>query len=165
MGEEKTSGARIKNVREETLPKAVHERPEAIGANGVLEVKTVGVKLGDAAGGDDDARLVAAKLEDVEGREKRLAKGRRDAVVGRADPGEEVDVVRGAGAGAGDGAAGVGAYGFDGDGEELLLRHGCCCVCVCGIESDVMRRRKGVGRIEEEEVEVGVYATRLTSAV
>jgi len=90
----------------------------------MLEVEPVGVELGDAAGGDDDAGRVAAKLDDVEGCEQGAAKGRREAVVGRRDPGEEVDAGRRLGRR--DGAAGVRAQRGNGDTEEGLVGgHGC----------------------------------------
>lgn len=106
---------------QEASPDRVQQRPEAVGAHGVAEVEAVGVELLDGRGGDDDAGLVAAELEDVEGREQRRQEGRRQAVVRRGAEAEDVDLGRGRGAG--DGAADVGLEGRDGDGEEGICRH------------------------------------------
>lgn len=84
----------------------------------MLEVQPVGVELGDAACCDDHAGRVTAKLDDVEGLKEGAAKCRGQAIVGRGDEREEVDVwLR---LGAGDGAAGMVAAGRDGYGEERL---------------------------------------------
>lgn len=82
----------------------------------MLEVQAVGVELGDAAGGDDDAGGVAAELEDVQGLEEGAAERGREAVVRGGDEGEQVDL--GLRLGGGDGAAWVGAAGGDRHGEE-----------------------------------------------
>lgn len=114
------------DVREETLPDAVEQREETFGADGHLQVEAVGVELGNARGRDDDARSVAAKLNHVQGRQQRLAKGRRDAVVGRRCPCQDVD--SGLRLGADDGAAGMRANGMNGYGK--VLRHGDGDLCV-----------------------------------
>ena len=89
----------------------------------MLQIEPVAVELGNPAGGDQHARLVAAKLEDVEGREQGAAEGQREAVVGRGEEREQVDL--GLGLRDGDGAAGVGGVrdGGDGDCEEWFC-HG-----------------------------------------
>lgn len=102
--------------RQEALPQLIEQRPEAVRAHGVLEVQAIAVELGDAAGGDDDAGLVGAKLEDVEGVDEGPAERGGQPVVGGRGEGEQVDG-RG-GFGADDGTAGVAAAGADGDGEE-----------------------------------------------
>lgn len=78
-------------VREQAAPQRVEQRPEARGGDGVGEVEAVAEELGDATGGDDDARCVGAELDGVEGREDGLAHGRGEAVVGRRGERKEVD--------------------------------------------------------------------------
>lgn len=82
----------------------------------MLQVQAVAVELGDPTGGDDDAGLVAAELEDVEGREEGVAEGHGDAVIGGGCKGQEVDP-RGWRCGH-DGAPGVGGAGQGGDGDR-----------------------------------------------
>jgi hypothetical protein len=82
----------------------------------VLQVQSIAVELGDAAGGDEHAGRVAAEFEEIEGGEDGLAYGGGETVVGGRDEGEEVD--GGLRLGDGDGAAGMRAEGRDWDGEE-----------------------------------------------
>lgn len=70
------------DLRYQTLPDRVEQGPEALRLNGMLQIQPIAVEFCDAAGGDEHAGRVTAKLEEVESCEEGFADGSGEAVVG-----------------------------------------------------------------------------------
>lgn len=84
----------------------------------MVEVEAVGEELGEGGGGDDDAGRQRGQLDEVEGGEEGLAERGGEAVVGRREDADEVDLRLGLGDG--DGAARMLVAAGDGDCEERV---------------------------------------------
>lgn len=69
------------DLRYQTLPDRVEQGPEALRVNGMLQVQAIAVEFCNAAGGDEHAGRVAAKLDEIESCEEGFAHGGGEAVV------------------------------------------------------------------------------------
>lgn len=129
----KKSRGHLRNSRHRKGQKPPVQLPQALNPkdiadlDGMRQVQAVGVKLGQGRRRHHDARRQAAKLDEVQGAQDGLAKGRRLAVVGRGMDGQQVDLRRGLGHG--DGAARVAFTCRDGHRVERLVWWGCGCWC------------------------------------